>query len=276
MIKRITTFFANIMRTINSYLGDFSKFIKKHGDKIKELEPDFTIYGYNYTINDAPDLRPVQDIVDSYMRDLSGLEKKTKEDIIKERDKFNKDDNIARIRGQVLKTNKSFNGDRYREEVRKHFRDGKEDTVDMHIDNSRLVKAVDSYKDLQKQYNDASKMKDRTIVLLNSLKDFFEKGAQVNYSGEIRKIQAKEISIEDNKLKTGNVGSEYKNDYKTSEVVSEYFNMKYSEAKIISSIVSIVATEKVTALKDSLKQEREIVRGSMKGKNMKKDKESED
>lgn len=276
MIKKITTFFANAMRTINSYLGDFSKFIKKHGDSIKELEPDFDIYGYKFTIDNAPDLQPVQNIVDSYMRDLSGLEKKTKEDIEKERDNFSRDANIAELRGKVLRVSNSINGDKYREEVRKHFRNDKDDTESLHIDKARLREAVDSYNDLNNQYKEASKMKNKTIVLLNNLKDFFEKGAQVNYSGNTKKIQTKEISIEDNKLKTGNVGGNYKNDFATSEIISKYFNMKYQEAKIISSIVSVVATEKVVALKDSLKQEREIVRGSMKGNNAKKDKEAED
>lgn len=270
LIHKIGDFFKKAFLSINSYIGDFKKFISKNKKYLEGLNPDFTMYGFNYTISESvPNISPIEKVVDDYMRDINKLDKMSEADVEKDRDSFNKDEFLDKLRGQVIGKG-PVQASEFSEETKKSFRGGTLEETQFTVDKARLQQSIDSYEKLNKEYNDAVKLKNKTLTLLDAIKRFFEKGATITYSGDKKQIGVRGISIEDNKMMRGETVT-YNDTGHNSTVISKYFNMKFHQSKVVSSILTTASTEKVNALKDQLKQERVLIRKAMSQSNKKKE-----
>lgn len=270
LIQKIGDFFKKAFLSINSYIADFKKFISKNKEYLESLNPDFKMYGFKYTINaNLPNISPIEKVVDDYMRDIGKLDKMTEAEVEKDRDNFNKDDFLDKLRGQVIGKG-PVQASEFSDVTKKSFRDGSLEEIEFTVDKSRLQQSIDSYESLNNEYNEAVKMRNKTLTLLDAIKRFFEKGASITYTGDKKKIGVRGISIEDNKMMHGETIT-YDDNGNNSAIISKYFNMKFHQSKVVSSILTTASTEKVNALKEQLKQERVLIRKAMSQGNKKKE-----
>lgn len=261
LLKKVKEFFAKVIMFIRAYLGKFEKFIKTYRDKLLTMNPDFKIEGYNYSFSsDIPRLDKIQQIVDSYNSEIKEVEKMSKSEILKRRNEFTSSDNMDKIRAYVIGSNTPISSEEFLSECKKAFRSGATEKESIHVTKQMIHEIVDGgYKSMKKLADDCLKEKDKTVLIIERMKDFFNRGAYVHYKGDTRMIHARTISIEDKQVKTGEAEHIPYSTQKI-DVINTYYNYKWIETKELGSICVTAISEKLNAVKECIKQNEMIIR----------------
>ena len=269
MIKKIKEFFRKIFMFVDSYFMELDKFTtkyKKELDSVKEV--DFSIQGYKYTLHDAPDMTPFQTIVSDYNSGLSGASKMKVDDIKKEQVEYLKASNMDKIRARIMGASNPVTDEDFTEEVRKFYRNGESDKVEIKVDMNMFRDIVSGAKELTTGKKEAIKTRDELINLLTKTENFFDKKVSVVYRGDSKKVPVTRISVDDNKFKEGD--TEYVSE-SNMKSVEQFIRFKYNQTQAVSSIVTTVACERANAYKDNVKFHMEIIRRCLSNSNAKTD-----
>ena len=266
MIEKIKEFFNKVFMYINSCFMDIDKFVKKYDKELKSLKFDkFEIYGYKFTLHDAPDMSEFESIVNDYNADLAEAGKMKKSEIIAKQNEYVKDSNLDKIRGKVLGTNNAISSEDFHEEVRKYYRDGELDDQPISISNEEFRSIIADVDSLMKGKKEAEKTRDKLIVLLDKTQKFFDKKASVIYVNNQKSIKTNRINTSDNEFKKGD--DEYVK-YSESAIgsIDAFIRFKYNQVNKIASIINLVASERANAYKDQVKQTRKIIKAALGAK----------
>lgn len=268
MIEKIKEFFRKFFMTINAHFMEIDKFVKKYKAELDKVENvKFSITGYKFNVNKPPSTDPFKRIVDEYNRDISDLKNIKDKNTIK--DKSNKDlsnDNINKIKEEVLNDTSIKDHDDYLVECRKYYRDGEVDAISIEVDTSMFRKAVSDVPELVKKKKDAEKLRDDVISLLRKTESFFDKKISSTYVDKNKKFEIKTLDVSDNKLKTETKYEDYSTSTK-EELLDAYMSYKAKYLKQVSSIITIAMTEYANAYKDKVKMTREIITKSLSKSN---------
>lgn len=269
LINKVKEFMQKVFMYLNAYIGDFDKFIKRHSKELSNKYPNFDITGHKFTIdNNVPDLTIIQGMIDSYNSEITGISEMTKSDIVKKRGEAMNPNNLNKIRAKVLSVSSAITKEDYNGECKKKFRNGESDSVTIHVDHNELINIINGFETFKKSYNSAKKDRDKLISLLENIKSFFQKSASLQYNEGKQVIGTNNISVNGkgnaiSKTGTNNV------DYSTDKMIlyNTYFNFKFAYSKEISAICVNAMNERVNALKEQLKQSKDIVRKSLSSSN---------
>lgn len=276
ILRSIVKFFANLLEKfkgfmkkafmiINAYIGDFGKFLDKYKDQLGKLNPDFTIKGFEYTINsDIPKIDKIKNIIDDYNTELNNVDKLTKAKIIKQREEYTSSNYLDKVRGYIIGTGGDVSSDEYVDECKKVYRKNQSDEQEIHVDKSYLSTVLSQYSSLSKLYTDITKERDKTILMIDQMKNFFQNGASVYYKGQSKTIGAYKM----NTSSTSNQitkGDKIERGYEVGkmEILNTFFNYKFAQSKSLGVISITAMVEKVNAIKEQMKLMRVIVRKSM-------------
>lgn len=270
MSKKIAEFFKKLFMHINAHFMEIDKFVKKYKKELDSIKNvNFTIYGYNFTIKDKPDISPFVELVNGYnssISDVKGIDTKA---IGGEESEMLSDKNLNKIRGIVLGTNKDISEDDFTETARKYYRGGENETVEITIDDSKFREALNSVDTLMKNKRDAEKYRDQLIYALHRAEIFFEKKATALYVDNKKKASTSKLKFDedDNSLKTD---EDVFVDYNDSSInaMNRLIRYKYNYTKALSSIINIATNEYCNAYKDNVKMVREIITGALKKENI--------
>lgn len=262
MIAKFTDFMKRVFMYLNAYIGDFEKFIKRHHKALSVKYPDFTIQGYKFTIdNNLPNTSLIDEMISEYNSEISNVSSMTKAEIVKKRTDTMGVKNMNKIRGQLLNISENIEKDDFSDKVKNIFRDGDSTTDMITVNHDLLNDILNNYSNLVKQFKDAKKQKDKMISLLENIKSFFEKSASLQYIEGKKSIVANNIEVNSNKnsiSKSGSSTVDHSPD--TLVLYNTYFNFKFAYAKELSSMCVTIMSEKVSAMKEELKQCKDIVR----------------
>jgi hypothetical protein len=268
MARKFSEFMKRIFMVINAYLGSFDKFLEKYKDHIAKLNPDFTIKGYNFQFDTrVPNIDRIKGIVNDFNSELADVDKITKAGIMKEREEFTSEVYTDKIRAEVIGVSSSISKENYLKEVQRKFHSGAEEAIDIKVDKAVLNATVSGHSELKKTYKECAQQRDRVILLIDSMKTFFERGVNINYSGENRVIQAHTIGFNDEGSRvhtTDAVNSS--NNTSNHERLNLFYNFKLLQSKELGGIVVTAVIEKVNSLKQALKQSEYIIRKSLMSK----------
>ena len=276
LLKKFKEFMSKVFMYIQSWIGGFDKFLSKYKDKLGNLNPDFSIRGYDYTFDSSvPQLNVIQIIINDYNSELSNLKNISKADITKEREEFTSEEYLAKMRAYILGASSPVYPDEFVEEARKVFRGGMTDDKEIKVTKSVLNKAVEDYAELKKTFNECVRQRDKTIILIESLKEFFKKSGSVHYKGRDTKV-IHTYRIEPKKdqgtiYRDEKIETTYSAD--NLEKINLFYDFKWKQAKEIGFMAVTAMTEKVNALKEALKQNEKIIRGSIFGRKKPEDNE---
>jgi hypothetical protein len=265
MVKKFTEFMKRIFMMINAYIGNFDKFLENYKDRIEKLNPDFTIQGFKFEFDSrVPHIDRIRSIINDFNSELSDVDKITKEGIMKEREEFTSDIFVNKIRAEVIGASGSITKDNYLRTIKQKFRSGSDETENIKVDSTVLKNTVSGYPDLKKTYKECSQQRDRVILLIESMKTFFERGVNINYSGDNKVLQAHNVSINDDgsRIDKGDA-VDTKNSTSNHEKLNLFYSFKLLQAKELGGIAVTAAIEKVNALKEALKQSEQIIRRSL-------------
>ena len=127
---------------------------------------------------------------------------------------------------------------------------------------------------MKKLLDDTEKNKGKIIKLLHDLEFFFDRKASVIYNKEEKQISTSKISRDNDEFKrSDSIHIAYDEDKLTT--LNSYFDLKYRESKFISSCLITVYMDKIQAIKDCMKQYREITRQALVNKTNKSETKSE-
>ena len=191
LITALQEFFKKITMFISSYTTDIDKFCKKYKKELSSKKVNFSVQGYEFNLDTAPDLSELRKIVDSYNDGVSNIEKMNKNDIKMEQTKYLSEDNVDKIRGQVLGRTSSLSDDVFAKEVRKFYHGGEIDTISVNVDDSLFKKVVNEAPKLSASKKDAEKLRDDVIALLSRAEKFFGRNLESVYVGASNERQYK-------------------------------------------------------------------------------------
>lgn len=263
LIQAIKDFFKKLLMYIASYLMDIDKFVKTYKselDKIRDVK--FTVYGYNFKLDTKPNLSELQNIINSYNDTISSLGKLKKADILVEQNKYLSSKNLDELRGKVLGSEQQIEEDNFADEVRKFYRDGELDTVEIEVDDSLFREVINNASELSKQTKEAEKLRDNSIILFNKAERFFSKTATTMYKDKDVVISNSKLNYdsENNSLTAGDTVT---NASGKREVIDTFIRFKYNQTKTLSAMVNLVVREYANAHRDKVKMYREILRKSL-------------
>lgn len=269
LINRLKDFIKNVFLYISNFIGDFDKFINTHKDEIKKLNPDFDIQGYNYTINDSiPDLSILNNLIQDFNSEVSNIDKLKKSDIISQRNEFNSSVNKGKMRASILKRNSELSAEEFQQEIKLIYRDGEESQNTIHVDQNYLIKVVDNFPNVKRSFETIRRETDKAIILVNNLKNFFEKSANVYYRNNKKTIGTYKISNNNGSMKKD---ERVERDYDVDKlyILNTFFSFKFLQAKEIGNLTVSAMMEKTNALKEQLALYKSIVRRSFFNKETK-------
>lgn len=266
MLEKFKEFMRKVFLYFASYIGNFEKFITKHKDELMKANPNFEITGHSYSFSDSsPNLDKVEKIIQEFNSEVKTLDTLTKEMIVKEREETLSTQAMDELRSHVLQSsNHGIPMNEFMADVKKSFRDGVDEKNTFTVSKSILQDSLNEFGKLKNVLKATSKQRDKTILLLTNLQNFFNNGAYVHYDNQKKVIRANGLSVN----KDGNgikkeEGSDFKNDPQTLSTANMYYNYKFRQAKELTGICTLVLTEKVSALKEALKLHETIIRRSI-------------
>lgn len=267
--KAIIKFFKQFISVFTDWSLDLQAFCKKHRDELTSLSKfEATIQGYNFTVlNHAkPNMSSFDDIVTSYNSLLADIEDEKDTDIVKKSKAFLSDENLDRIRGEVLGVKEHIPADKYREYVRKEYRGGEEEVTELKFDEGHIREIVNHAGELVEAKKKAIEDRDRIISLLNKAETFFGDKLITSYNDNMKQIRGQSLDTNSGakSVKRGEVTT-FGYD-KNIKAYNALMNTKYAETKAVAAIINIVVTERANAFRDQVKQERKLVSMAMKPK----------
>lgn len=272
MVKHIKEFFRKIFMFIDSQFMEIDKFTKKYKkelDKVKGIK--FTIQGYKFTLHDKPDITPFKELVDTYNASIADAKSLKMNDIKLEESEKLSNDNLEKIRGIVLGNNKRFKEDDFSEEVRKYYRDGNDETIEIEVNDSLFRQTINSVEDLVKRKKDAEKYRDQLIFSLTKAEQFFDKKASAIFVNDQKKVVTNKLNY-DNDNNSVSRGEDVYTDYGSSDstinTLNRFIKYKYNYTRTLAGIINIVTNEYCNAYKDNVKMARQIIIGSLKKENI--------
>lgn len=260
MGKSISEWFSKVLMTINSHLTDFSTFLKKNDKKLRALDPDFDIEGFEYTIPSDPiDIKPIDKLIEAFNKQVKDIKNIEKADIKEEKEKFDRGDHLDKVRAIVLGEDSPIPLDRFSDSIYKHFRNDSREKDTIHIDKERFNESLDSYKNIVALYKSIKKDGKNIEALINSMCYFFET-LTYSYDNGKKKYHASTIAKDENKVnKTETI------DYDGNDlaVINELYSFRLYQCKTYKEIIMSVVKGKKDAVESYMKQERKIIRGAI-------------
>lgn len=268
MIDSFKEFMNKVFMYFSAYMGNFEKFLNRYKNNLVKLNPDFTIEGYEYSFkSNVPNLDKISTIISTYNSELSNVPKLKKQDIIRWRDEFLSADMLDNVRGHVLGWGGTVTSSEFTDIAKQTFRNKSESSIMINVDNTMLQKVIHGYEELKKVKRDCEQQKNKTILLMEQMKKFFQNSASVHYKDDKKVIYAHRIEINERGsgiVTNGREDMEYNGS--VMDTVNAFYNYKWNESKELGQMAVTAMSEKVNALKEALKLYETIVRRSLGSK----------
>lgn len=265
MIASIREFFKKLFMFIASCFMDIDKFVKKYKNELGKIDKvEFSVYGYNFThLDEEPDLSEFKSVVDGYNDFIADAKKYKKADIQKMQKEYLSTENLDKLRGKLLGVDKMEEDD-FASEVRKHYRDGEEDTISIEIDMSKFREFVNGTEKLVKDKKKAEKLRDDTIHMLNKALKFFDTKVGIMYKDKNKVLPADKLDVDmDKKIVSVNSDDRQYISEGNREVFDTMVKFKYNQTRQLAGMVNIVVREYANAYKDKVKMTREVIRKAL-------------
>lgn len=263
LAHKILEFAKNTMKLFVSYFQDFDKFLTKNREYLKSLDINFSYSGYEYNFPEAPVVSKAYDIISSYNADISRIDNLKYADVSKMKEEYSDYSYKNKIRASILGVSAAeVSQDSFTETSRLIFRGSKE-KINININKAYIDKILTEYSTMKTLLNKTENQKTKIVKMLNDLEVFFQRKASVVFEKEEKKIQAYNISkSDDDKLSYDSHNTTGYDDKKLT-TLNLYFDLKYQESKFISNCIVTVYLDKINAIRDCMKQYRDIIRKAL-------------
>lgn len=256
LIVKIGEFFKKMMLYMTSMFVSFEKFIDKYKDNLTKHNPSYTIYGYDYTLNvNVPRVDVMTKVVTEFNNEISDVSKLNKEELVERRKTFVHEEQQDALRGAIIGIDRKIDTSDMLIELKKMFRDGKEEEREIKVDRTVIATYITKYKDTKKLMSQARAEREKIEGVYRSLEAFFSKGAKFTYSGNDAKAIGSSVKVnisgKDSSFAKGG-DYEYSKTESNVDVINFYYGFKWKQAQTIGSISFQAFIEKMNAFKEAM------------------------
>lgn len=262
LIKKIKEFWNKFLVNIRSYTTDFSKFLEKNKDRIRNL-PDKTIkiQGYEYSLVDnVPNVSILDDIIMTFNKEIDTIDTLTIDKLNELNREFKSAETRDKLRGRILNSSTGYDETDFSNKIRSMFRNNKSDQYYIVVNKSYILEGMENYDKIKDNMKNAEKEQKQITNCLEKLKSAFNRKPIINRSNNnANTIEFNKISMVDNKVTTTSTFTKEYN-YDKVELYSNFYKYKFEYTKFVSNCITRVYMEKVSAFKESLKQYERFLR----------------
>lgn len=256
LIRKLTEFFKKTMLYLTSMFVSFEKFLDKYKDKLLSTEKSYTVWGYEYTLNQSvPKTDAMSKIVSEFNSEMSDVTKLKKGDLVKRREEFVNENHQDALRGQILGLGRPIEAGDSLTELRKMFRSNQEEEKEIRVDKAVLQSMMANYKLAKKKLDETRNERDKIEGVYRSLEQFFARGVKYRYEDGNRKIVTKSPNVT---LAGKDSSANYKDETSVSHsdnisgVINYYYSFKWKQAQSIGAISFQAFIEKINAIKEAM------------------------
>lgn len=255
LIDKLKDFYSAFITNVKSYTISFTKFLEKNEDKIKSLPDKRIVYeGYTYTVNyNIPKIDIVYSIIEEYNKQIDNIDTLTKNSVDKLMDNINNKFTQEELESKIIGRNLVLKTDTFYNEVYKTFRNNKSEAEDIVVNKIYVVEGLEEYKNIHKLLNDTTKEYNMIRKCLNDMKSTFSKKPAINKRKSTVTFDKVGLSG------TYPVKKQYEK-YDNIEIYEEYLQYQFKRIKIVSSCIVNTYMQKLSAIKESMKQYEKILR----------------
>lgn len=264
MIKAL---FKRMIMMFDKHALTMDRFIQKYRSELDDMNPNFTITGYTYTVpNDVPNIEPVHKLVSDYNTELLAIHNQNKGDIVEAYTKrFGTGDAYNQLRAVILNQQLAIPEEDFSDEVFKLLRAGSDMEQTIMITKVQFMTAIKTFKAHKERVATFRKERDRMLTLIHSIERFFETSYDSRYDDGVRVVRARNIDIEDGRMVQRNSHETYQVGKDTA--LAAFYTHKWTEANALANMLTTVLNMKMDALDKSLKQDKLIIMEGIKKAN---------
>lgn len=261
-IQKIRDLIKKHTMILNSYHMEYSKLIEKYSEVVMsaEIQP-FHIEGFNFTVltNPRPDVSEVHGIIEEFNNDIAKFSSLTIEDIRELKLRKSSDISFERLRGKVLGVSSRIDPQDFRKYAHSFYRGNSEYPNDIVIDKDYINTIIKNSEMLIKEKKTTSIDKDSIMGTLSRLEKFFSTKVSRLYDDIERVYNVSNLQ------KNGETSDDSQRieESEMSKLVM-YLSNRYQQAVELSNIISVVFVERISAIKDQMNQESQIIRTALK------------
>lgn len=257
VIEKFKELVSKAVMYISAYLGNMDKFVKKYRTVILNADPSFSIKGYVFSFPEDDSMAPIEELLSEFNAISKDPSKITRDQITQMRIEKLSHENLNRLRGRYLNLDRPVTQEEYLTELKRKFRSGQEEPVDIEVTKSVLGQAVEDITWASKELKEVNKHKRKMIIYLETLKESFKKGARIQYQGGDKVIAIKQYDKDKttNNLHPHKAGLE--------GLMKAYHSFMFDYARTNVNMYLPVINERINALKACLKQSQEIIRKAL-------------
>ena len=246
-----------------SFFGDFDKFIIKYKTILDKCDPDFDIDMFTYTFTTSvPNKQPAFDLINDFNTGITNIENTEYSELLTERREAQTDEAYGKLRAKVLNLSSEIAADDYIDMLKRSYRNSMEERTSEHINKSVLSKILVEYGSVKKNMVYVKKEYLEIQKMLDKLKNIFESGPIIYYSGDKKVVNNRQLSVSGNTVTQGNK-SETKYSAEYIKKLNLFYSFYFEQAKFISALITNGYYEKIAAMKECLASYRSVIRRSI-------------
>lgn len=260
VISKFKEAINNINRFITAYLASFDIFIREHGEYLKNKDVSFEYEMFDYTFSpNVPNVSRIDAIVKGFNDDLRDLDNRSASDIADERLKYDSDDYMDELRGEVLGMDRPVMLSEYAQATKSVYRDGQTDKHRTTITKATLGDIVNGYPELKRMSKDVAKERDRVVIILDRMKTFFEASFSTKYRDSQRVSSTRTLNVNGTSV-TADERIDHNSEYKTTAKLDALYSYRLHQSKTMAGIMVMAVTAKVDAVRENINTYRTIAR----------------
>lgn len=292
--KTLIDKFLNAIKNLNARMSTnilkLDEYCRQYKTKLTNIHVSFDMKGFDYTIHDNIDLKPFDDIITDYNRQIQNIKHLTNEAVDKMIEQNTSEEALSKLRAKIINFKNPISASDFTETVRRKYRNGEIDTKEIHIDNGYIEQIIKNSGQLTKDVNAANKEKQKVEEFIKKTEILFDRKIPIIFKDSGRKMefkagtdskgshtgikstkqkldvpmsdpqnaylmnkQKKELARIEAKANNGAKSTydrQYDYDDKTYEIATKYVRYLFNYTKSVSLMYTTVVTERTNALKE--------------------------
>ena len=292
--KTLIDKFLNAIKNLNARMSTnilkLDEYCRQYKTELTNIHVSFDMKGFEYTIHDNVDLKPFDDIITDYNRQIQNIKHLTNEAVDKMIEQNTSEDALNKLRAKIINFKNPISASDFTETVRRKYRNGEIDTKEIHIDNGYIEQIIKNSGQLTKDINAANKEKQKVEEFIKKTEILFDRKIPIIFKDSGRKMEFKagtdskgqhtgiqskkqklnvpmsdpqnaylmnkqkqelaRIEAKANKSAQSTYDRQYDYDDKTYEIATKYVRYLFNYTKSVSLMYTTVVTERTNALKE--------------------------
>lgn len=267
-IQKIRDFFKKYKLYVLSYTESFDKFLRRHVDELRDMTiNEFTVMGFDFGRPlHKPDLSTLYSIVADYNTELKELNEIDIAELRKRKEEYTMEQNGSWLRDKVMQMSSHITAEEYPTEIFKFYREGATEPIELKIGQKEFQDARVGYGLVKKWLKNVDDLEKDTLKLFNTLEKFFASMPNTRINTDTKHISTKSMSRDEGTINFSDGPSLEYNDSNLSKTTL-FYQYKWEQVRMLNPIITQALSGRITAYKDEMTQNADIVRkGILKAK----------